>query len=304
MLSSVCEVTFWLDWWLSTCEGFREHLPDKVRGNFEQLMLSGSRSLEFLGTQGVTALGNLVLSHRDSLLLDARSMVPAEEVESLRYADLPSSSGIFPAPLLDSALTKMRRTTLLFSRRCILRRFLANLQLDCPRQDPCRPPLLTVAVFHWLFHGHSSRLRLTPPLPLPSLVGRRGVTKVRHPFSGPPAAPATLEVNEKGPGKSPPDKVSPLLQVGGCLSVHWRHWQTIEASSWVLSVLRTGIASPSWTLVLPSLAPRYRFRFTGKDLLGHWPWARRSRRCCQRMPWRLSSIQVPASTVAFSWWKR
>ena len=59
------------------------------------------------GLQGVTALGNLVLSHRDSLLLDARSTVPAEEVARLRYAEFPSSSGIFPTPLLDSALTKM-----------------------------------------------------------------------------------------------------------------------------------------------------------------------------------------------------
>ena len=47
MLSSVCEVTSWLDQWLSTCRGFREHHPDEVRGNFERLMLSGLRALEF-----------------------------------------------------------------------------------------------------------------------------------------------------------------------------------------------------------------------------------------------------------------
>ena len=70
-------------------------------------MLSGSRALEFLDGQGVMALGNLMLSHRDSLILDVRSTVPAEEVACLRYADLPSSSGLFPSPLLDSALTKM-----------------------------------------------------------------------------------------------------------------------------------------------------------------------------------------------------
>ena len=85
MLSSVCEVTSWLDWWLSSCGGFREHLPEEVRGNFERLMLSGSRAREFLGSQGVTALGNLVLSHQDSLLLDARSTVLAEEVARLRF---------------------------------------------------------------------------------------------------------------------------------------------------------------------------------------------------------------------------
>ena len=63
MLSSVCKVTSWLDWWLSTCGGFREHLPNEVHGNFERLMLSGSRALEFLGSQGITILGILLLSH-------------------------------------------------------------------------------------------------------------------------------------------------------------------------------------------------------------------------------------------------
>ena len=91
MLSSVCEVTSWLDWWLSTCGGFREHLPEEVRGNLERLMLSGSRALEFLGGQGITALGNLVLSRRDSLLLDVHSTIPAEGVAHLRYSALPSS---------------------------------------------------------------------------------------------------------------------------------------------------------------------------------------------------------------------
>ena len=58
------------------------------------------------------------------------------------------------------------------------------------------------------------------------------------------AAPATLEVNEKGPGRSPPDGVSPLLRMGDCLLVHWRHWQSIGAISWVLSVLRDGYRIP------------------------------------------------------------
>ena len=62
ILSVVCEVSSWLDWWLSTCGGFREHLPDEVRADFQRLILSGSRALEFLSSQGCTALGNLVLS--------------------------------------------------------------------------------------------------------------------------------------------------------------------------------------------------------------------------------------------------
>ena len=62
MLSRVCEVASWLDWWLSTCGGFRDNLPIEVRADFERLILSESRALEFQAIQGTTALGNLVLS--------------------------------------------------------------------------------------------------------------------------------------------------------------------------------------------------------------------------------------------------
>ena len=66
---------------------------------FERLILSRSRVLEFLASQGCTALGNLVLSRRDSLLADIRSTVLAEEVARLRYSPLPET---------DSALTNVR----------------------------------------------------------------------------------------------------------------------------------------------------------------------------------------------------
>ena len=108
MLSGMCEVTSWLDWWLSTCVGYRDLLPVEARADFERLMMSGSRALEFLASQGCTALGNLVLSRRDALLADVRSTVPAEEVARLRYSPLPQSAAIFPHALLDSALLKMR----------------------------------------------------------------------------------------------------------------------------------------------------------------------------------------------------
>ena len=108
MLSGMCEVSSWLDWWLSTCGGFRDHLPVKVRADFERLMISGSRALEFLASQGCTTLGNLVLARRDALLADVRGTVPAEEVARLRYSPLPQSAAIFPHALLDSALLKMR----------------------------------------------------------------------------------------------------------------------------------------------------------------------------------------------------
>ena len=72
------------------------------------LILSGSRALEFVASQVSTVLGNLVLSRRDSLLVDVRSTVPGEEVTRLRYSPLPETVFIFPSPLLDSELTKMR----------------------------------------------------------------------------------------------------------------------------------------------------------------------------------------------------
>ena len=59
--SGVGEVTSCLDWWLSTVAAFREVLPDEACVNFEWLMVSGAKVLEFLGSQAVPALGNLVL---------------------------------------------------------------------------------------------------------------------------------------------------------------------------------------------------------------------------------------------------
>ena len=108
MLSGMCEVASWLDCWLSTCGGYRDHLPIEVRADFERLMISGLRALEFLASQGCTTLGNLVLSRRDALLADVRGTVPAEEVARLRYSPLPQSAAIFSHALLDSALLKMR----------------------------------------------------------------------------------------------------------------------------------------------------------------------------------------------------
>ena len=106
LLSGMCEVSSWLDWWLSTCVGFRDHLPIEVRADFERLMISGSRALEFLASQGCTTLGNL--ARRDALQADVRGTVPAEEVARLRYSSLPETASIFPHTLLDSALLKMR----------------------------------------------------------------------------------------------------------------------------------------------------------------------------------------------------
>ena len=122
--------------------------------------------------------------------------------------------------------------------------------------------------------------------------------KVRRPFRRPPTAPA-----------SPVAKV--LLtgfrlccRWGVACQCFWWHWHDFWAESWVLSVLQTDTASPSRSLLLPSLAPRYCFQRLRQDLLGHWLCARRSSGCCPRTPWKSYSVWVLASPVVFSWWKR
>ena len=107
-LSGVSEATSWFDWWLSTMSTFSESLRDEARVNFDRLIVSGLKALEFLGSQAVAALGNLVLLRRDSLLTDVCSTVCAEELLRLRHATLPTSVALFPPNLLDTALSKTR----------------------------------------------------------------------------------------------------------------------------------------------------------------------------------------------------
>ena len=80
---------------------------------------------------------------------------------------------------------------------------------------------------------------------------RRG-TKGKAPFSGTSGGSGRSGGKRKGTEKSP-DGVTPLLRVGGCLSAHCRHWQSIGASSWVLSVLQDGYRIPF--LDSPPLSP-------------------------------------------------
>ena len=178
--------------------GFREHLPDGVRGNFERLMLSGSRALEFLGGQGITALGNLVLSRRDSLLLDVCSMASAEEVACLHYFALPSSSGLFPTPLLDSALTKMRAA----SKDALVQRTLHPPKI--PRKSSVGPVKAGSSSTSSADRGGTSPVlpqsqSSMAPSSSSTQSGRKsGVARVRLPFRQLPEAP---EVSEKGQEK-------------------------------------------------------------------------------------------------------
>ena len=109
LLSSACETASWIDLALPACSNFGSLLPADAKPEFERMMLSVGRAVEFLANQVVTALGNHVLAKRDSLLRDPQSMVPVEALSRLRHAPLPSASAaIFPTPLLNEALSKSR----------------------------------------------------------------------------------------------------------------------------------------------------------------------------------------------------
>ena len=130
---------------------FPENMPVEVRAEFERLILTGSRALEFLASQGCTALGNLVLSRRDSLLADVCSTVPAEEIASLRYSPLPEMVSIFPSPLLDSALTTSSPALVGQSASA------ASLQPLPPRRLRAEPSRVATLKRHFRKSGFSGR---------------------------------------------------------------------------------------------------------------------------------------------------
>ena len=159
------------------------------------------------------ALGNLVLSRWDSLLLDAWSTVPAEEVARLSYADLPSSPGISPSPLLDFALNKMPTA----SNNALVQQTLHPPKI--PRKSSSGPSKAESSSTSSADRGvaspvvpRSQQQASTGPSSSSTQQDRkkRG-RKGKAPFSAALAAPVA---NEKVLEKSPPDGVSPLLRVG------------------------------------------------------------------------------------------
>ena len=253
---------------------------DEVRANFERLILSGSRALEFLASQGCMALGNLVLSRRDSLLADVRSTVPAEEVARLRWYSLPETVALFPSPLLDSSLAKMR---------VAVNDALVQRTLHPPRipRKPAAAGGSAGSSASGSVQASSSGARPAQKrlrrLPLLASLARRGrMARVRLPFPLPPEA--------KAPGKSRPDERTLSLRVGGCLAPHWRWWQAIGAETWVVTVLRGGYHVP----FLDSPPPLSRTTVSFPTYRAGSPRAQALRR----------EIRVPAFTVASSWWRR
>ena len=130
---------------------------------------------------------------------------------------------------------------------------------------------------------------------------KRKRTRERRPFHMPPAVPVS---SEGVPGNSPPDRVPHLLRVGAVCQRTGGACRLMGQSPGCCPSCGMGVASCSWTLLIPSLIPIYRFRRIDQDLCDCWFGAGRLRRCWSRIPWKSPSIRVPASTVVLFLWKR
>ena len=236
-LAGVGEVVSWLDWWLATLSKFGEALPEETRSDFQRMMVSGARSLEFLGSQTTPVLANLVLLRRDSLLSDVSSTVPAEELSRLCHAPLPPSSALFPPMLLDTALSKTR---------AVSNDALVHKALHPPRipkrqqQQQSRASSASTAP--------ADRSGVSPLVPRQRLPRQEataiGPARAKSLFNTPRADPATQGAAVKAQASVRTDQVPTPIRVGGCLSLHWRQWQAIGANQWVVSVLRDGYRIP------------------------------------------------------------
>ena len=263
LLSSACETASWIDLALPTCSNFGSRLPADSKPEFKRMMLSVGRAVEFLASQVVIALGNHVLAKQDSLLRDPQSMVPVKALSRLRHAPLLSSSAaIFPTPLLDEALSKSRASA---------NDALVKKSLHPPRipkkvssgQGRSRPRASSVDRGGESQSPHA--LKEAPNIStLPTLVieGRRAAEVDKQKATGPTTTEdLAARVAESGIPEARRESAAGV-QVGGCLSMHWRRWQAVGADSWTVSVLQDGyrlpFESPPLLTRTPILFPAYR----------------------------------------------
>ena len=90
----------------------------------------------------------------------------------------------------------------------------------------------------------SQQQALTNPSSSSSQHGWKRRSKGKTPFQGSPADPAAPKVNEKGPGKSCPDGISPLLRVGVVYRCTGGTGSQLKRAPGCLSVLRDGYRIP------------------------------------------------------------
>ena len=148
--------------------------------------------------------------------------MPAEEVARLRYAALPSSADLFPTPLLESALDKMR----VASDDALVQKTLHPPKI--PRKSSAGPVKAALSLASSADRGGASPVvpRLQKPAQVassssaPQQGRKRKGRKGKAPFSSASGGSGRSGANVVVPGRSPPDRVSCPLRLGSCLSAH------------------------------------------------------------------------------------
>ena len=181
--------------------------------------------------------------------------MPAEEVARLRYSPLPKTVALFPSPLLDSALTKMRAA----ANDALVQRTLHPPRI--PRK-PAAAGGSAGSLASGFGQASSSGTRpaqkqTSSSSPSGQSGKKRKNRKGKAPFSSSSGGSSRSRGKGKGAGKKS------LVRVGGCLAPHWRQWQAIGTESWVVTVLRDGnsvpfLDSPPSLSRIPVSFPTYR----------------------------------------------
>ena len=150
---------------------------------------------------------------------------------------------IFPSPLLDSALNKMRAA----ANDTLVQRTLH------PPRIPRKPAAgggsagsSSAGSAQASSSGASCPVQKQSSTSSPSGQSgkKRKNRKGKAPFSSSSGGSGRSGGKGKGAGKKSTPTLSLPLRVGGCLAPHWRRWQAIGAESWVVTVLRDGYRVP------------------------------------------------------------
>ena len=105
---AMCNALTWMDWWVGSLFGFEEALPEEMRELFHRVVVSVGKTLNYVSRHSLGNYTNLLLLHRDKLIKDFSPQVPAEELSSMRNAELPTVPLVFPPDLTSSATGKKR----------------------------------------------------------------------------------------------------------------------------------------------------------------------------------------------------
>ena len=159
----------------------------------------------------------------------------------LRYSPFPETASLFPYPLLDSALLKMRAA----ASDTLVQRTLHPPRI--PRKPAAAGQSGGSSTAASGQAGSSGARQAPKQSSGSSPSGQSGQRKKKGKGKTPFSSSSRGSGRSGGKGKSAGKKsygVTLPVRVGGCLAQHWRQWQAVGAETWVVTVLRDGYRVP------------------------------------------------------------